>query len=189
MNVPVGLRLDALELFLALGAEFGGLARLLEHVTRQSGVWIARRRDIALHWRERQDYSGMNVMAYGIYTEVIGRWLGDTKRVMADGAVFVRSRIDEETGQPHAIDVPDSLGILARIHEGSRFTFERRRMADGVWLPAHASIDASAPAENPTSTTRGHAGPKRPAWSCAAISRSARALPAGSARYCSAAEN
>ncbi len=36
------------------------------------------------------------------------------------------------------------LGMLARIHEGSRLTFERRRMDDGVWLPARASIAASA---------------------------------------------
>lgn len=36
------------------------------------------------------------------------------------------------------------LGLLARIHEGSKLAFERRRMADGVWLPARASIAASA---------------------------------------------
>ena len=36
------------------------------------------------------------------------------------------------------------LGMLARIHEGSRVTFERRRMNDGVWLPARANIAASA---------------------------------------------
>jgi hypothetical protein len=36
------------------------------------------------------------------------------------------------------------LGMLARIHEGSKLAFERRRMADGVWLPARASIAASA---------------------------------------------
>lgn len=36
------------------------------------------------------------------------------------------------------------LGMLARIHEGSRLAFERRRMADGAWLPARTSIAASA---------------------------------------------
>ncbi len=30
-----------------------GLEMLLEHVTRQPGVWIARRMDIARHWRDR----------------------------------------------------------------------------------------------------------------------------------------
>jgi hypothetical protein len=36
------------------------------------------------------------------------------------------------------------LGMFARIHEGSKVAFERRRMDDGAWLPARASIAASA---------------------------------------------
>ena len=36
------------------------------------------------------------------------------------------------------------LGLLARLHEGSRVTLERRRMADGAWLPARGNIAASA---------------------------------------------
>lgn len=36
------------------------------------------------------------------------------------------------------------LGMLARIHEGSKLAFERRRMDDGAWLPARAAIVASA---------------------------------------------
>lgn len=36
------------------------------------------------------------------------------------------------------------LGLLARVHKGSRATFERRRVNDEVWLPASARILASA---------------------------------------------
>ncbi len=36
------------------------------------------------------------------------------------------------------------LGVLARLHEGSTVSFERRRMDDGVWLPARAAVVASA---------------------------------------------
>jgi len=36
------------------------------------------------------------------------------------------------------------LGMLARIHQGSKVMFERRRMDDGAWLPARSSIAASA---------------------------------------------
>lgn len=44
-----------------------------------------------------------------------------------------------------AIDtVSMGLGMLARLHEGSTLSFERRRMDDGVWLPARATIAASA---------------------------------------------
>lgn len=82
-----------------------------------------------LHWRERSDYSGTNVMAYGIYTEVIGRWLGETRRVMADGAIFVTSRIDAETGQPREIDVPDSLGVLATMESGARVSYRFSNVA------------------------------------------------------------
>lgn len=36
------------------------------------------------------------------------------------------------------------FGVLARIHEGSKVTFERRQMEDGAWLPARSSLSASA---------------------------------------------
>lgn len=36
------------------------------------------------------------------------------------------------------------FGMLARIHEGSKVLFERRRMEDGAWLPARSSLSASA---------------------------------------------
>ncbi|MGE3855322.1 MAG: Gfo/Idh/MocA family protein [Dehalococcoidia bacterium] len=76
-----------------------------------------------LHWRERTDLSGVNVMSYGIYTEVIARWFGPTKRILADGAVFMKRRVDAETGQEREIDVPDSLGVFATMENGARVTY------------------------------------------------------------------
>lgn len=76
-----------------------------------------------LHWRERRDYSGTNTMTLGLYIEAVHRWLGPTKRVLADGAVWVTERIDPETGKPHAIDVPDSLGVLAVMESGARVDY------------------------------------------------------------------
>jgi predicted dehydrogenase len=76
-----------------------------------------------LHWRERTVYSGVNVMSYGIYTEVVSRWLGPTKRILADGATFMRSRVDAETGVAEAIEVPDSLGVFATLESGARVTY------------------------------------------------------------------
>ena len=76
-----------------------------------------------LHWRERRDYSGANTMTLGLYIEAVHRWLGPTKRVLADGAVWVTERIDPETGKPHAIDVPDSLGVLAVMESGARVDY------------------------------------------------------------------
>lgn len=78
--------------------------------------------DAPLHWRERADYSGMNVMIFGILVEVVTRWLGPTKRVLADGAVFIGERRDE-SGQAHEITVPDSLGVFAELERGGRVSY------------------------------------------------------------------
>ena len=79
--------------------------------------------DAPLHWRERTDLSGMNVMQFGIYVEIVSRWLGPTRSVLADGAVFVRERVDAETGERTAIAVPDSFGAFAELERGGRVTY------------------------------------------------------------------
>lgn len=91
------------------------------HVTVLSGSNIDP--SAPLHWRERTEFSGVNVMSYGIYTEVITRWLGPTKRILADGATFIMSRVDTETGVAHDIEVPDSLGVFATLESGARVTY------------------------------------------------------------------
>jgi predicted dehydrogenase len=76
-----------------------------------------------LHWRHRMDYSGRNVMALGIFSEVIQRWLGDTVRVVADGRIVVGERRDADSGASRPVDVPDSFGVLARLARGARVTY------------------------------------------------------------------
>jgi hypothetical protein len=41
-------------------------------------------------------------------------------------------------------DLSFGLGLFARVHKGSRMSFERRKVNDEVWLPAHADYRASA---------------------------------------------
>src|SRR5690606_16891917 len=55
--------------------------------------------------------------------EVVSRWLGPTRRVLADARTFVDSRIDPQTGQAATIDVPDSLGVLAELENGARASY------------------------------------------------------------------
>lgn len=76
-----------------------------------------------LHWRERIEYSGTNTMRLGLYIEAVHRWLGPTKRVMADGEVFVRERTNPDDSKPYEIQVPDSLGVLARMESGARVEY------------------------------------------------------------------
>jgi hypothetical protein len=40
-------------------------------------------------------------------------------------------------------DLTFGLGVLGRVHKGSRATFDRRRIDEGVWLPASARFTGS----------------------------------------------
>ena len=100
----------------------GALGAIREvHVSALSGA--ALNPDTPLHWREQRQFSGTNVMTFGIYVEIVTRWLGPTRRVLADGAVFVDSRIDAASGERRAIDVPDSLEVFAQLESGARVTY------------------------------------------------------------------
>ena len=76
-----------------------------------------------LHWRHQTEFSGMNVMMFGIFSEIVSRWLGATERIVADGTTFVRRRHDESSGSDVWVDVPDSLGVFAELRGGARATY------------------------------------------------------------------
>ena len=119
--VPAPLDLRSWRMIRRLLAE-GVLGEVREvHVTVLGGAAIDEA--APLHWRERADYSGVNMMTLGLYVEAVQRWLGPTEWVLADGETFVRERVDAETGQPVAITVPDSLGVLARMANGARAVY------------------------------------------------------------------
>lgn len=92
-----------------------------------------------LHWRERADYSGTNTMTFGILVEIVSRWLGPTRLVIADARTFVTSRVDAESGQRRAIDVPDSIGVLATLEDGARVTYRLSTVLHAA-PPAHNGI-------------------------------------------------
>jgi predicted dehydrogenase len=91
-----------------------------------------------IHWRQRMQYSGRNVGMLGIYAEVVQRWLGDTTHVVADGTIVTASRPDAETGQPVTVDVPDSFGVLARMANGARASYQISGVAAGA--PANGIV-------------------------------------------------
>ena len=63
-----------------------------------------------------------------------------TARAWISESDFELVRLDVE-----AIDtVSFGLGLLARVHKGSRASFTRRKVNNEVWLPARASYTASA---------------------------------------------
>jgi predicted dehydrogenase len=100
----------------------GALGELREvHVTVLSGGALDP--STPLHWREQSQFSGMNTMLIGIYAEIVQRWLGPTESVVADASTFVTSRVDAESEQRVDIDIPDSVGVLARMANGARATY------------------------------------------------------------------
>lgn len=66
------------------------------------------------HWRQRVEFSGLQVLTFGIYVEVIQRWLGDIISVQADGAVVTPVR------DGYTVDVPDFLHVLCTFRGGAR---------------------------------------------------------------------
>ena len=85
--------------------------------------------DAPLHWRERRDYSGANTMFLGILAEIVHRWIGPTDSVIADAEIFIRRRLDPQSGEAVEIEIPDSLGVLARMASGARATYRLSAVA------------------------------------------------------------
>jgi hypothetical protein len=78
----------------------------------------------------------------------------DVKPRTRDGKIMknfnVRAWISEDDYELVRVDIEAidtvsiGLGLLARVHKGSRASFQRRKVNDEVWLPASASYTASA---------------------------------------------
>ena len=78
---------------------------------------------LPLHWRHQKNYSGMNIMMFGIFAEIVTRWTEKTKSLMADAQVFIPSRIDTESEKQVQIEIPDSLGVFAKLENDIRVTY------------------------------------------------------------------
>jgi len=76
-----------------------------------------------LHWRQKAKYSGVNTLTVGMYGEVINRWVGPAKRVMAQAAWFVKERLDAETGKMAPVDAPDAVYAVAEMENGAVGSF------------------------------------------------------------------
>ncbi len=111
---PYYLRFEPRLLQMLAAGEFGELLEI--HVNVLSGAYDAQ---APLHWRQRRDLSGLNIMSLGIYNETVRRYAGDECAVLAHGKIFVSQRLDAQTGSMRAVDVPDSIGVLAEMQSGA----------------------------------------------------------------------
>jgi predicted dehydrogenase len=111
---PFGLRGDLVVKKLLAEAYLGRL----HHVRLQSlsSAWLDA--EAPAHWRQRIEISGLNVLALGIYVEVMQRWLGDITGVYARGKVVYPVRHGYE------VAVPDLLTILCTFANGAEGVLE-----------------------------------------------------------------
>jgi predicted dehydrogenase len=74
--------------------------------------------DAPAHWRQRIEISGLNVLALGIYVEVLQRWFGDLT------GVFARGKIVHSIRQGYEVMVPDLLTVLCQFADGAEGVLE-----------------------------------------------------------------
>ncbi|HEX8898876.1 MAG TPA: Gfo/Idh/MocA family oxidoreductase, partial [Chthoniobacterales bacterium] len=74
--------------------------------------------DAAAHWRQRIEISGLNVLALGIYVEVLQRWFGDIT------GVFARGKILHAIRQGYEVIIPDLLTVLCQFANGAEGVLE-----------------------------------------------------------------
>jgi predicted dehydrogenase len=70
------------------------------------------------HWRQRIELSGLNVMALGIYVEVLQRWFGPIT------GVFARGKILNSLRQGYEVIIPDLLTVLCSFANGAEGVLE-----------------------------------------------------------------
>nr|MBA2743361.1 hypothetical protein [Chthoniobacterales bacterium] len=70
------------------------------------------------HWRQRIEISGLNVLALGIYVEVLQRWLGDIT------GVYARGKTLHEVRQGYEVIIPDLATVLCTFANGAEGVLE-----------------------------------------------------------------
>ncbi|MFL6529598.1 MAG: Gfo/Idh/MocA family protein [Chthoniobacterales bacterium] len=88
------------------------------HIRLQSFTGAYLNAEAPAHWRQRIEISGLNVLALGIYVEVLQRWLGDITGVYARGKVIHPMR------QGYEVIVPDLLNVLCTFASGAEGVLE-----------------------------------------------------------------
>ena len=72
----------------------------------------------SVHWRERADYSGNQIMSMGIFAETLNGLVGPYESLTAHLSTPISEKTDE-TGQAVAIDVPQVVAISGRLASGA----------------------------------------------------------------------
>lgn len=74
-----------------------------------------------LHWRNQREFSGLNIMALGIYYESVARWLGHLKWVQAHAKIF-QPHLTTPEGRRVPVFIPDYLSVQGEFCNGIAFS-------------------------------------------------------------------
>lgn len=74
-----------------------------------------------IHWRERVEVSGKQVLAMGIFAEVLNAWVGRYESLTAQTATPIATKKDE-SGAALAIGIPQVVTIAGRLENGALAT-------------------------------------------------------------------
>jgi predicted dehydrogenase len=72
-----------------------------------------------LHWRQNQEFSGLNTLNIGATYESLMRWLGRGNRITAMSKVHVPFRRGEG-GAPTSVSIPDHVSVLFELANGAQ---------------------------------------------------------------------
>ena len=72
----------------------------------------------SVHWRERRDLSGKQILAMGIFAETLNAWVGHYAELSAQVATPIATKHDE-AGEQVKIDIPQVVTIAGRLENGA----------------------------------------------------------------------
>ena len=76
-----------------------------------------------LHWRQIDQYSGLNSLNMGILVEIVHRWFGYMRTVSAKSEIFIKNRPLPESKGTGPVERPDTVNILAEMENGAMGAF------------------------------------------------------------------
>ena len=109
---------------MVVNGDFGDWLEI--HVNALGGGWDP---SVPLHWRQRGDLSGKNIMSMGILNETVRRYAGHDAALVAHAHTFTTERADPEGGT-RAVDVPESLGIVSQLESGATAVYHISSVAE-----------------------------------------------------------
>lgn len=98
-----------------------GLIGQVRHVVLSHPTDLFLNPDLPLHWRQRKDLQGINILDVGIMGEVMSKWFGSIQQVHALAKTWVSQRKPDSEGK-REVELPDSCTILGEFANGATLT-------------------------------------------------------------------